>query len=283
MAEKWQGYAAKIFDVLLYIQENLNEKMSLNELSRIAHISPYHFHRLFRAYIGESLHQYIKRLRLEAAAGKVILSKKTITEIGLDSGYDNPSSFTKAFRKHMGMSPIEYREKDAQSQRKYSKQGKTMKVEFINTHDLPLYFIREVGDYTTSTEAAWNKMDKFIEGAGLDRTKLRYFGIGHDNPDITESEKIRFDACINYDGELNRSGVSGHQTFEGGNYAVFTHHGSHSNLEQTYEYIYRDWLPKSGKSLENKPFFWEYLSNPCDKKEIKEEDLVTKVYIALES
>ena len=52
--------------ITVRIDENLNERLSLNDLSMIAHFSPFHFQRLFKHYIGESPKQYTKRLRFES-------------------------------------------------------------------------------------------------------------------------------------------------------------------------------------------------------------------------
>lgn len=65
-----------ILKVLIYIDENLREPLALKKLAKIAHISPCYFHRLFTVYMGESLADYIKRLRLERAAEKLQYSDK---------------------------------------------------------------------------------------------------------------------------------------------------------------------------------------------------------------
>src|SRR5262249_25834145 len=59
-------YRQRILKVQLHIQEHLDEDLSLERLARIAHFSPFHFHRIFSALAGESVHEYVRRLRLEA-------------------------------------------------------------------------------------------------------------------------------------------------------------------------------------------------------------------------
>ncbi len=101
--------------VLIYIQENINSPMSLETLSGVAFFSPFHFHRIFKAFVGETVNDYIRRIRLEHAALKLSYSYETITSIALASGYETPSAFTKAFRQHFGKIPLisEIQEKSA--------------------------------------------------------------------------------------------------------------------------------------------------------------------------
>ena len=60
-----QTYRQRIQAVQRFIQEHLDEELPLERLARVAHFSPFHFHRIFRSLVGESLHAYIRRLRLE--------------------------------------------------------------------------------------------------------------------------------------------------------------------------------------------------------------------------
>lgn len=70
-------------------------------LSKIAHVSKFHFHRIFKEYMGISLGQYIKLKRLESGMWKLIYSENKTLEIALDSGYEDHASFTRAFKKEI--------------------------------------------------------------------------------------------------------------------------------------------------------------------------------------
>ena len=94
--------------VLVYIQDNIDQPLSLAPLAAVANFSPFHFHRIFSAYIGESLHEHIRRVRLEKAAQKLARSAGPITEIALAAGYETPAAFTKAFKQLFGKNPTEF-------------------------------------------------------------------------------------------------------------------------------------------------------------------------------
>ena len=85
-----------------YIEDHLDETLLLEKLAEIARISPYYFHRLFRAYMGETLAEYVQRIRLQRAQEKLRYSDTSITEIAMDVGYESPAAFTKVFNQIMG-------------------------------------------------------------------------------------------------------------------------------------------------------------------------------------
>lgn len=101
MKETYIHHMGCVLKVLIYIDEHLDDELSLKQLASVACISPCYFHRLFKAYIGETLTGYITRLRIQRAAGKLQYSDQPITEIALDIGYQTPSSFTKVFNQVM--------------------------------------------------------------------------------------------------------------------------------------------------------------------------------------
>ena len=104
-----QDHQKKINMVIDYISYHLDEKLELDKLSAISAVSPYHFHRIMGAYLGEPLGSYIIRCRIEAGSTLLKYSSQNIEEIAYKIGYDSPASFTKAFKKHFGVSPTEFR------------------------------------------------------------------------------------------------------------------------------------------------------------------------------
>src|SRR5512138_255198 len=98
-------YFERINKVLVYIDNNLGEKMDLEMLAEMAHFSPFHFHKIMRAYLRESLGSYIIRVRLDTSVSLLLYSAEPISDIAYRIGYDTPAAFTKAFQKRLGTSP----------------------------------------------------------------------------------------------------------------------------------------------------------------------------------
>ena len=93
-----------------YIEENLCQTLSLEQLATMAGFSQYHYSRLFSLYMNMPVMEYVRRRRLAHAALDVCEGKR-ILDIAMDYGFESHSGFTKAFRKVYGFSPEEYRKR----------------------------------------------------------------------------------------------------------------------------------------------------------------------------
>ena len=103
-------YTARINRVLDHIEAHLDQPLRLRELAAIAHLSPFHFHRVFGAMTGETVSRLVQRLRLEKAAMQLrSLPAKPVTDVALDCGFSGSSAFARAFREGFGTSPSAWR------------------------------------------------------------------------------------------------------------------------------------------------------------------------------
>lgn len=105
-----EEYMSRINRVIDYIETNIDEDLSLENLARVANFSRFHFHRIFRAIVGETLSQFIQRIRVERAAAQLIDNpRKSITEIAFDCGFSGSATFARAFRETFHMSASQWR------------------------------------------------------------------------------------------------------------------------------------------------------------------------------
>ena len=269
--------------VVQAIEDSLDLNITVNCLARIACYSEFHFHRLFRSYVGESVYAFRKRLLLERAVKLLQYSEKSITEIALDSGYDNHSSFSKAFKKHFNYSPNIVRQQMISFETfKIPKIDKSinMKAEIVELKDTKVIAARGVGTYEQIAAEAWGRIMKFAYGNKHMHKDVRRFGLSHDDPNITAPDKIRYDACLDIDVDISQANNLRKMTITGGKYARFLHIGSYDNLDKTYAYIFNQWLPESGYELRTAPCFDLYLNK--DPRRTKPENLKTEVHIPLQ-
>lgn len=278
-----EHYEKQILKVLIHIDENLDEKINIENLANIACYSPFHFHKVFSALMNESVYQYIKRIRLEKASGKLAYSNVDVTSIALDSGFDTPSSFTKAFKKFHGNPPKNFRA-IFQEMHKNTYNLKDLKMiqpeKIENLKEMTLLFVRKQGNYIRSAIEAWKILDEFIARKNLNKNTIRYFGISHDDPKITEESHLRYDACITAPSSIKEEGQVGKQVLKGGLYAIFEHKGAYEGLEKTFNEIFLKWLPTSKKNYDElRPTFCEYFHKEC--RNNHPEKLITKVFIPL--
>ncbi|MEL7532261.1 MAG: AraC family transcriptional regulator [Bacteroidota bacterium] len=110
MSAHREDYQGRINRVMDYIDQHLSESLDLDTLAAEANFSRFHFHRIFRAMVGEAVNQYVQRVKIEKAATLLIHQpKSSITEIALQCGFSSSATFARAFKDAFEMSASEWR------------------------------------------------------------------------------------------------------------------------------------------------------------------------------
>lgn len=102
-------YLMKVHESLKYIEDNLTNSISLDDLAKQAYFSAFYFHRLFQSIVGESVMEYIKRKRLLHAADDLLYSDDNIINITFKYQFNSQDVFTRAFKRLYGVTPQKYR------------------------------------------------------------------------------------------------------------------------------------------------------------------------------
>lgn len=280
-----QEYYKRINKVLSYIECNLYKQFNLDELADISNFGKRHFQRIMKAYLNEPIGAYIAKKRLETAAKLIIYSKEQLSDIAYKIGYSDIAAFSKSFKKHFKVSPNEFRKETIKYYNqlilKQSKKSNFMelKEKIVNLDKKRVIFCQKVGIYDSQMpKEAWDILINFVEKQQLSIDNAEFFGINHDDAEITESEKCRYDACITINPDLKPEGQIGVKEIPGGKYAVFPYKGHYENLDDVYKEIFGNWYAKSGVELAETPILEKYLNDPS---ETKPEDLLTEIYIPL--
>lgn len=281
-------YRRRINRAMNYIAEHLDSNPDLDEIATAANFSKYHFHRLFRALTGESVAGFTRRLRLERAALALGFDRQIeITTLALDLGFSSAQNFAKAFRKHFGCTPSEYRAQNSNRGHPQSKPGnatdaafgktvltlqfseaviersKNMNVEIEQMPERRVAYVRSIGAYgPENCGAAFCQLMQWAGPRGL--TGNTQLGIAWDNPDVTPPEKCRYDACVELaEGQL-ADGPASEQTLPPGQYAVYHAEVVNNDFATAWQAMFADWLPGSGYQPGAGPCFERYLSNGSD-------------------
>jgi AraC family transcriptional regulator len=304
-----EEYRSRINRVLDYIEGHISEELSLEKLAEVANFSPFHFHRLFKALMSESLWQFIRRVRIERSAATLINNPRlSVADVAYDSGFSGPSAFAKAFSEIMGMAPTEWREKYSSAQgnsdKSNSKNGQAngniekdmaahspyfavvrysdfknniWSIEMNSTNlqaritvsdvpDMNIAYVRHVGAYQNRPELFESLFGRLFQWAGP-RGYLRFSAtklvtVYHDNPDITEEDKLRISVGITVDETVKPEGEIGQMLLPGGKYAIAEFEINPDQYGEAWNAVYGGWLPGSGYQPDDRPCFEVYLNDP---------------------
>lgn len=269
--------------VLIYIDLHLDEKLSLQKLSTIANISPYYFHRLFHTYLSMPPGEYIKYTRLTAAAKRLQYSRMSITDIAFAVGYEDTSSFTRAFLQLAGKSPRIYRKEvwdwiQQQNQSIVSDKIRTQ-PSYVYQEEKIVFFRRKIGDYKKTVIEGiqeWQQ-DMMIRKIPC----LRCFGIALDDPLAISRTSCRFDICVNASASMQDKGYWGKRKLLAGKYAVFIHRGSIFELEEVFTKLFYLWHTNCKDKLRFSGAFCEYSDLPLDAMVSSNTVVTAKYYVPL--
>ena len=232
--------------MLVAIQNQLDEDLSLERMAGMANMSPYHFHRIFKLTIGETLKQYTQRLRLERAAWQLKLRAATVLEIALDSGFHHHETFSRAFKQRFGLSPDRYRrsrvkgpstvpQQSRMSLNRLHKNYQISKVRLQTLKPINLAFIRNLGPYAEVDAGLFDRLIEWSRQQGFSRDDDLLIGIGHDAPSVTAPDKLRFDACIQVPERFSAVGEIGWRLLPSGLFAVTAYIGPYGKtMERAY-------------------------------------------------
>jgi AraC family transcriptional regulator len=266
--------------VIDHIDRNLDGKLDLPTLAAVAHFSPFHFHRLFHAYMDEPLGDYVRRRRLEAGALRLVQQhRKSVIDIALSVGFGSAESFARAFRAYYEVSPTEWRKSNkSQASSKPGKIGskprqaaparpgdhglpskteRPMNVTLIDREPVSVAYLRYTGAYGPMVSRFWQETVAPWMGTNNLLGRER-FGISLDDPSVTRPERCRYDACVaSAEGEV-LSGQPHRKIIPGGRYAALAFEGLGAEIPAAWQALLRDWLPKSGLQPDARPFFEHY-------------------------
>ncbi len=242
--------------VLRFIEVSLDETLSVEELSKVAGISRFHFHRQFSACMGISMKRYIQQLRLHKAAYLLAFRKhKSVLEIALDCGFESGEAFARAFKKQYQLTPSHFRdETDWETLTNDTPFSSTVRsIPMNNQNELPKVNVVERDAIETfvmvhrgSPNKIMQTLQQFIawrKKAGLSPDRHATFNFLYDDPEAVSEEKFRMDIAV----AANKSSVTLPQNMKAiqipaGRYAQIQHRGDENSLRENVRYLYRNWL-----------------------------------------
>lgn len=263
---------SRINDVLYKIHRDTSAELSGHTLSQVAAYSEQHFHRIFHQVVGESVHQYVRRTRLEQAANQLMFDRKRpIIEIAEQCGFASLSSFSKAFKDTFGLTPGRWRTQDHDTTTPTYSTDEEIETAYRKLHstdlpipnlvelpDQPVAYVRHLG-YGRGIRQAWQTLQAWAAAEG--RPFGTQLGLHHSNPTWVPLEQCRYVACLAIDKPVLRRGIVNSMCIPSGLHAAFDLTGGYGELLPYLSKILDHWLPSSGFRAKTTPAFVHYRKN----------------------
>ncbi len=274
-------YVAQVNSVVDMIQNRLDGDLSLEALAEEAGFSAFHFHRVFAGVVGEPLHAYVRRARLERAALELERRPdRSITDIALDYGFSSSANFSRAFKEAFGTSARAFREarthypetartilKKIQDGIRRSAEQMRRQLEAaareagreppsLTIQEFPpttIAYVRHYGPYEERHKAELFGKIKWWAEQALPGMKHRYIGICYGDRGLMSADRRRYDAGVEIASNVSVEAPAARLEIPGGRIAVLQQPTRSLMICDAWTRIHRDWLPASGYTPDDRP------------------------------
>lgn len=244
-----RDYRHRITRVIAAILADPAAPHTVDSLAAVAHFSPFHFHRIYRGIMGESIAQTVQRLRLAQAAHRLTIADEFVTAIALDVGYESSQAFARAFRGLTGVSPSGFQAR----QRFLAGPATPAMQEHVDIIELPAaaaLCLRHDGPIATVGQT-FRKLLRLQCSGGVSMLSPRIIGICAGDPE--ESGAFCYHAGLVPVAPLAPAAGVESLPVAGGLYARHRLIGPHELIAPTFRALFGGWLPRSGYEPDNRP------------------------------
>lgn len=286
-----EEYIFRINRVIDYIEHNLDKDLTLSELAGVANFSPFHFHRIFSAFMKETLSDFIKRKRVEKAASFLLNEpSRPVSDIASYCGFNSVSVFCRAFRERYGTTAGVFRSgknhfsKNSQSDSNNSKFNQAVEgyvytvnlkrelimkknIEIKEQPEMDVIYCRHTGNFE-QIGIAYNKLFRWAGPRGLLSADTRCITFYHDDPKVTEISKVRQSACLLLKKEVKPEGEIGRMQIPGGKYVVGHFEILPEEFQESWDSVCF-WMAENGYQPEDGNPYELYLNNKDEHPEKK--------------
>ena len=272
-----------------FIVRNLDGELKLENVAQVARFSPFHFHRIFQSMVGETLSQFVKRVRLERALYLMSHTpKRSLTDIALACGFSSSSDFSRSFKQRYGTAPSAFDLENFRATRRSEFEATMANYEngpilsrlpvgenpdgFVATlRQLPartVAYIRVLDPYNADSGAVIDACHRLLEWAeqrGL--ADGAWLGYMWEDPEIVALPDCRYDVALVIDEsefDFQPEGEIGRFEFPPMLVADVAMAGDIQMEQRAIDWLWRTWLPRSGYVPDDQPAFEAWNGRPFE-------------------
>lgn len=280
------NWSESISRAIEYIENNLTNDITIEDISNYAYISPFYFQKGFALLCGYSISEYIRNRRLTLAASDLLSTNERIIDIAIKYGYDSPDSFTKAFTRFHGTTPSSVRK--GGNIKEFAplkinvtlKGGYTMEYKIVEKEAFKVVGLRDSFKYETAYQDVPKIWKKFFMKSAFNKINAKYAvnidtNMGCDSFDYIVGDDYNFELEVPKDFEVIEIPKF--------TWIIFPCVGKSSiTIKETNEKIFKEWLPNSNDFEIAAGYNIEMYSDPKDyKKGVDDEKYYCEIWIPI--
>ncbi len=269
-----QSYRQRVARAVAAILADPLAAHCLDDLAALAHFSPFHFHRIYRGITGETVAATVRRVRLAHAAQRLGAGKSSVTQVGMDVGYESPQAFSRAFQQFIGLAPRDFQKKVGMiTMNQSNDNGPHFNVEIVERDGFRVQGLRHRGPASTIPHT----YQQLVAYVGQQQTGL-WYGVMLGDVDDSVNEGCLYYATVSDAGESLLHADMEWLDIPGGRHALYTLKGPYTQINAVLTALYSSWLPQSGYLPDDRPTLERYLNSPVD---AAPQDLLTELLIPI--
>lgn len=274
-------YVARANRAIDHILQHLDQPLRLEDVAAAAGFSPFHFHRVFQSMLGETLAQFVRRVRLERALYLHTHDPgRAWTDIALACGFAGSSDFSRAFKKAYGTPPTRF---DLQALRRDQgdalieriRTGEAPRIQRLGPQENPDGFTAEVRELP-ARRLAYLRVHRPYEGDGVVQAcralvgwaedagvaDRPWFGYSWDDPDLVPLDRCRYDVAVDITDATPRTQPPNVVDLPAMRVAELPIDGPIELEMRALDWLFRTWLPQSGHRPAAQPCFEAWVGQP---------------------
>jgi AraC family transcriptional regulator len=274
MENKSPDYVNRVNRAIDYVIRNLDQPLRLEDVAKAACFSSYHFHRIFRGLMGETLASFVKRVRLERSVYLLAHRKRaSLTEVALGCGFASSSDFSRSFRAHYGVAPRRFdvdrfRLAGREAMRLASTPpGERQRLKRLPRRKNPDRFAVTLRKLP-ARRVAYIRVHKPYEGDHVVKAEARgladnqWLGYQWEDPEIVPLDNCRYDVAVEVPAGVNADRIASINIFPPCLAAEVEIKGDIELELRALQWLYLTWLPTSGYAPAHQPGFEAWNGRP---------------------
>jgi AraC family transcriptional regulator len=248
-----------ILRAIEFIEDHLQSELCIADVAEAVSYSVFHFCRMFNVMAHHSPYDYLIRRRLSEAGRALVETDQKIIDIALDFQFNNPETFSRAFRRMFGMQPRQWRTEGRLDRRMLLPRLTPEHLAYRNGPDFAMPTLEgresvqvagvmaQVDDDLGAIPTLWETLRSELECLGGDGAVDAYYGIIC-YPKRRSAGNVFYMASASVDSLLHCDSVLVTKTLPAGRYACMPHAGGPDTLSLALDYVHHTWLPRKGLS-----------------------------------